>query len=229
MTTEYGPGDDLRKLVDKLADCHKWVENTHGDDLTEAAKLAPSLGDRKRVALSGHIRCVNSSRAVKDLVLLSLGDRKYAVIVTISVRPMIEWYVRAYWLSSVADEQEADKFIGREDHPPDLRLPLGKLIKVVAEQNQKDKLLIEHLENRIDALNNFLHGGSDVLAGRVREGQATHEVSDHQVTQDIHALGCVMFLACESILRAIDADQTRIDRLREQRDEFRGLFKFDSP
>ena len=226
MTTKNRSKDDLLKLADTLGDCHKWVENTHGDDLEEAAKLAPTLGDRKRVALSGYIRCVNSSRAVTDLVASALREPKYAFIVTLTIRPMLEWHVRSHWLDSIATRQQADKFVGGTKDPPGLRSLLERLINVTEKRDRKDARLLEHLKGRIDELNNFLHGGPDVLAGGIRDDRTMREMLDSQMVLNMHTLGCVMFLACEKVLHITDVAQPKIDILRGQRDEFQNQFNF---
>lgn len=226
MTTEYNPRHDLLKLSGALGDCHKWVKSAHGGDLAEAIRIAPTFNDRKRVALSRYIWCVNSSRAVTGLVSSALHEPEHAFVVTLTIRSMIEWHVRSHWLDSIATDNEANKFLGGREDPPGLSSLLEKLIRVTEKRDQKDAHLLEHLSRRIGELNNFLHGGPDVLAGGIRDGRTMREISDYQMPLDMHALGCVMFLACEKVLRIIEVDQPQIDILRGQREEFQNQFDF---
>lgn len=226
MAARQRPGSRPSALANELDECHKWVADTHGGDLEKAAKLAQTLSGRKRVALAGYLRCVSTSRAVKDLVLLALRDRRYVFVVTLSVRPMIEWYARAHWLDTFADNQEATKFLGGKERP-ELRPLLDKLIGMAERTRQSGKPLLGRLRERIGELNDFLHGGPDVLAGGIQDVPPMDETTSRHVARDIHALGCVMFLACERILHTVDDDPSRIASLCARRDEFQNLFEFD--
>lgn len=112
----------------------------------------------------------------------SLPGSAYALM-----RPLLESFIRGYWLLHYADDDKTKRFINGE-----LDLPIASLVRKISKRLPTLKSFPQDVINR---MHDFAHGGMRQISIRFQKDYIEAKVDDESINRDLKIVGNLSLLA----------------------------------